>query len=84
MIKICDDGEGKAHIVSQVDMSGHDLEDELELLARHHWTSLVICDRCVSYEDYTFSINSEFLFKAEKSFDGQLVSQQSLHGTLLF
>lgn len=45
MQKIHDDGESKVQILQTIDMSVHNLEDELEHLDSKPWTSIVINDR---------------------------------------
>ena len=56
IIKIKDDGEGKAHIVNMIDLSHHDLEDELAMFDARPWTSFTICDRMLALEDFNFSL----------------------------
>ena len=49
IFKILDKGEGKAAIVNIVDMTHHDLRDEIDGLKQRPWSSITISDRMISF-----------------------------------
>ena len=66
VVKISVDVEGKAHIVNTIDISYHGLDDELEIFEQRPWTSLVISDRMIIFDDFCFSLKTKFFFKEKK------------------
>ena len=84
LLKILDNGEGKAVIVGSVDMTNHDLEEEIVNIENRPWTSITICDRMVSFGEYSFSLQTKFFWKDETvTKDQHLVEERNLPGTLL-
>lgn len=50
--------EGKAVIVSTIDMSEHTLEEEIQNLEQRSWTSVIITDRILKIGEYNLSTRS--------------------------
>ena len=67
LLKIIDNGEGKAVIVAIIDMEHHDLEDELETFMNQPWTSIAICDRMLSFGEHSFSLQTKFSWEDKTS-----------------
>ena len=43
-----------------IDMSTHELEDEIEQIENLPWTSIPITQRVLRFEDFSFSLRSHF------------------------
>ena len=83
LLKIHDDGEGKGVIIASIDMTHHDLEEELDELEKCPWTSITICDRMLTFGEYSFSLQTKFFWKEETDSKDVLVEDRNLPGTLL-
>ena len=83
LFKILDNGEGKGVVMATIDISHHELEDEIEVLLQNPWTSIMICDRMISFGSYSFSLQTKFFWKMEAdSQEDQLVHERNMPGTL--
>lgn len=82
VIKIEDPGNGKANTIFSFDMSVHELEDEVELIEKMPWCSVVVSDRVLVIDDYNFSLRSSFFWQTKTPEDRKLVQEVNLLGTL--
>ena len=82
VIKLYDEGEGKADVVRAVDLQGHDLDGELDLLETQPFSSATISNRLLTILDISFSQSSKLYWSAKSGDGRQLRSDRNLSGTL--
>ena len=63
-------------------MSHHELQAEIDFIDKNLWTSVVINDRELVVDDFSFSLHSKFYFRRENPEDRDLKEEQNLPGTI--
>jgi len=82
VIKLEDSGNGKANVLYSVDMTENELEDEIEVIKKLPWTSIVMNDRVLVIDEYSFSLRSSFVFQRPVPDYQKLIQESNLPATL--
>ena len=82
ILKLSDTGTGKASLLQQIDLSMHEIEDEVALIAKSPYTSCVMSDRITVIDSVNFSNKSTFKWDNVYAEGSTLLSDRNLPGSL--